>query len=94
MRELDCLRVKGKTQAVRIDQVFGPDEQPPAAALEHFQIGRERLLRADWQGARAAFRAARGQGSDDVAIDLFLQRCDQLQAQPPPDDWDGGWPVR
>lgn len=94
MRELDCLRVKGKTQAVRIHQVFGPDEQPPAAALERFQIGRERLMRADWQGAREAFRSARGHRSDDVAIDLFLQRCDQLQAQPPPDDWDGGWPVR
>jgi len=88
-RELDVVRVKGRAGVGRIHQLCGErgaagvpgDKQLAdfASALEHYR-GRR------WAEARAALdRLPPGDGPTEV----LLARIADLEAHPPPPEWDG-----
>ena len=92
--ELDLMRVKGRTQPVRIFTLLG------ALAADEVQI--ERLVPAhaamlaayrgrDWNGAEAALRVC--QSAAILALNgfyqLYLARIAEWRMNPPAADWDG-----
>jgi adenylate cyclase len=88
--ELDLVAVKGKSQAVRIFTL-----PPHPIEAEQFLARHNALLaayrRRDWEGALALLND-RGLTEEPVlapVYDLFRERIEQLQVEPPPNDWDG-----
>lgn len=90
MRELDEIRVKGKGEPVRLYQVL-VDDAISAASLAMFQEGREHYRRCRWRAAVACLEQVLAEVPDDAASRLLMERCDEYQASPPPEDWDGVW---
>jgi adenylate cyclase len=87
-REVDTLRVVGKSRPVRTYEVVGERGAVPAerlAALETFARGLEGYKKRDWAGAGRVFEGL----ADDPAARLYAERCRALAADPPPSDWDG-----
>ncbi len=90
LRELDLVRVKGKLQGVRVFEV---------AALGTELSTARRDLQARFAPALAAYREGRfaearaafaplAEGGDP-ASQVFLERCEAFEAEPPPEDWGG-----
>jgi adenylate cyclase len=43
----------------------------------------------DWDGAQALFQSFKTFQPDDKLVDVYLDRCKEFLARPPPRDWDG-----
>lgn len=101
--ELDLIKVKGKTEAVRIHALLGdPDvaQNPEFIALKEIH---DRIITSyrsqDWDGtaaamgeARAKIQTMRGVGlvhELDRFYSLYEERMVEYQTDPPPTDWDG-----
>jgi adenylate cyclase len=86
-REVDRLRVVGKTQPVRIFELIGERGGVPAPVLDRLAAF-ERLLasyrRRDWDAVLEVCRALEG---DPVAA-VYAARCERFRIEPPPADWD------
>lgn len=92
LREIDQVRVKGKTEPVIIHQLVGIEGQVPAKKLTLIEMGRDALAayrRQDWTGARTRFEALLDLDPQDGPARLFLERIAAFAADPPPADWDG-----
>ncbi len=91
LRSLDLILVKGKTKPVEIFAVLderGPGVGDPAWLPRHEEA--VKLYRAgDFPAAATAWRAVLAQCPGDSIAEVFLARCDELQATPPPERWDG-----
>lgn len=98
MRELDNIRVKGKTLPVKIFEVFGRSGEPLPAEmgrmLEAYGRGMESYRRRQWRDALAAFATGSETFPKDKVFELYAQRCHHFLEQPPPDDWDGVWELK
>jgi adenylate cyclase len=91
LRELDTIRVRGRSRPARIFQVLS-DERPVAAeALAAYARGRQALAAGHWIQAAEAFEIALAADPADGPSILMLQRARDLVRQPPPADWDGVW---
>ncbi|RED46145.1 adenylate/guanylate cyclase domain-containing protein [Aestuariispira insulae] len=88
-RELDLIKVKGKSAPTRVYELFEPDLLRPD--LSHALAA---YRRQDWTGANAAFEQVLAQDPDDPVAQVFLFRTAQLQAKPPEADWDGVWELQ
>ena len=96
-REIDCVRVKGKTQPVtvyellcrRTDDAGGRAAQLAGAFSQAFIAYRQRRF----TDAVAVLQAATENGTD-AAVTRFLERCRALVDDPPPDGWDGVYIAR
>lgn len=94
--ELDLIKVKGKTEAVRVWTLLGR----PAMAREDWFLALEKAHKAmleayrgqDWAGARALLARCRDL-KGELAIDGFYTLMDEriaaFEANPPGPDWDG-----
>ena len=93
-REVDVVRVKGKTEPTTIHELLGMAGETPASVLELARLSTEALAafrRRDWDGAERAYRACQALVPDDGPARVFLERIARLRADPPPADWDGIW---
>ncbi len=91
VRELDLIRVKGRTKPVIVYELLGPIE---SFDQYHDLIARfERGLRAyrtgRWEEALAVFEETASEHPNDYATHLYTERCHELLAQPPEGVWDG-----
>jgi adenylate cyclase len=92
-RELDCVRVKGKTQPVLVYELLARREadsggryaQLAGAFTQAYMAYRRRRF----GDAITALQAVRTMHPEDTAIDRFIARCRALMADPPGADWDG-----
>jgi adenylate cyclase len=91
VRELDSVRVKGKLEPVMIYELFGHGslEQSSKQLLQAFREGLAAYKQRQWQQAIACFQEALGINPDDEPAKLYLQRCEEYQLSPPPENWDG-----
>ena len=97
-REVDKLRVKGKTEPVTLYESYAwrahrisADEQAAyALQLE----GLEQFRAQSWRAADASFRRSKKLLPDDKVPDLYLDRIAHYQLHPPGDDWDGVWTMQ
>ena len=90
-RELDAIRVKGRTQALKIYQLLAPSDGLTAAQQTLIANYADGL--AQWRArefGRAAACFARSAEVDRPAA-LFAARARELAENPPPADWD---PIR
>jgi class 3 adenylate cyclase len=87
-RELDTIRVKGRTEAVRIFEPLGLADQVASDLISRARAYGEGLMRyrtRDFAGAADAFaRVAR----DDAPSAYFLARARELARRPPGADWE------
>jgi adenylate cyclase len=95
VREVDLLRVKGKTRPVAVyeSHAYRADRDAPdfRRSLERFTAGLQAFRGRRWGEARRAFEEALASRPDDRLPALYLERVALYEAEPPPDDWDGVW---
>jgi len=92
-RELDSIRVLGKSEPVRIYQLLAVKGQLPDAAGKlrtRYAEGLADYRAARWPTARAAFEACLKLAPDDGPSKTMLHRIQEFEARPPA-GWDGVW---
>lgn len=98
VREIDRLRVKGKTEPVSIYEAlaqhtvdmrtnFAAGHEAYASGLKHYRAG-------DFGKALREFDSARQLLPGDVSSQLQHARCLHFLAHPPGPDWDGVWTLK
>jgi PAS domain S-box-containing protein len=95
-RELDCIRVKGKNEPIKLYELVGLLAEPISDAkkqsIDFYHRGREFYLNRKFTRAMGEFGAILEEiDSHDKAAILHLKRCQHFLQEPPPDDWDGVW---
>jgi adenylate cyclase len=93
IREIDLVRVKGRDRAVRLYETLAwrAGDAGLEPFLDVYNAGRAAFVERDWALAAAAFERALGMDPGDGPSRLHLDRARDLQASPPPPDWDGAW---
>ncbi|NOX35953.1 MAG: CHASE2 domain-containing protein [Calditrichaeota bacterium] len=98
VRQLDLLRVKGKTEPVKVFELVALRKDPLdphiKQLLEVFQKGYQHYLAQNWEWAMRYFKQALEIVPDDVPSKLYLQRCQEFKENPPGKDWDGVYTLR
>ena len=91
-RELDLLRVKGKTEAIKVYQVISRTEDLTVhmnQMLFHYNNGLTFYKEQKWQKAIKAFSKALSINSADGPSKTYMKRCQTFLQNPPPNNWDG-----
>jgi adenylate cyclase len=91
-RELDSVRVKGKDQPVKIYELIVRRSQASSeqkVRVEEFHAALADYRNRQWPRARQTFQAILEKQPHDGAAKLYVERCQALEKNPPPDDWDG-----
>ena len=91
LRELDVIKVRGRSRPERIFQVMTGEAPLGRPALDSYAKGRAALAGRRWKDAVAAFEAAVAAAPDDGPSALMLARAQVLARTPPAKDWDGVW---
>ncbi len=90
-RELDIVRVKGKTRPAAIFEPLGPTadiSRQTAEMLDTYADALAAYRDKRWDAAAMAFENLR-QHSDDLLYNVYLDRIERFRQRPPPEDWDG-----
>ena len=93
-RELDSIRVVGKSEPVRIFELLarkGELEQATIDLRESFERGLNAYRNRDWDRAQAYFAACLEINLADGPAQLFIERLQYVRDHPPAEDWDGVW---
>lgn len=88
-RELDRVRVVGRTAAVAVCEPLGPRGAPVPAFADTFRAAREAYGKRQFASALDGFLAADAARGGDPPSRAFAARCRGYLAAPPPEDWDG-----
>jgi adenylate cyclase len=91
-REIDWIRVKGRTRPVAIYEVAALAGALPSSrtvVFEAYSQGLARYRARDFVGARSAFERALERDPSDGPSRTFLGRLEEYQAAPPGPHWDG-----
>ena len=92
-RQLDLLRVKGKTEPVKVYELMGtiekgiPDNKMRVTEL--FNQGFAAYMQQEWQGALDHFENAIAINAKDGPSRRYIQRCKLYLENPPDATWDG-----
>ena len=92
-RQLDLLRVIGKSNPVKVYELVGlKNKGIPAAkqqVLDIFAKGFESYLNMEWGIALKYFQQALAIDRNDRPSKTYVGRCEQFMQNPPPEGWDG-----
>jgi adenylate cyclase len=96
-RELDLIRVKGKTQPVTIYELLGHASQPSeygspedtACRLAAFAHARALYSERQWEDAQKAFENILVKWDGDGPSRTYWKRCQEYLFDEPPSGWDG-----
>ncbi len=95
LREIDLIRVKGKTEPVAIYQILDYHDEKSFPkmddVLELFDAGLRQYRRNNWRKAMNIFNKALNLNPHDSVSKLFLDRCQYYLEKPPTNEWDGVW---
>ncbi len=93
-REIDLVRVVGKTQPIRIYELLGTHAKPPSEnklrVQAYFKDGLVLYRESKFQDALAKFSRAH-EIDEDKPSQVFVERCKKFMQQPPEVDWAGVW---
>jgi adenylate cyclase len=89
-RELDSVRVKGKTLPVAIFELVGERDIIVYSDefLEHYNQGLLAYKDREWDRAIGEFKKAVVLNEDEVS-EMYMKRCRHFKKYPPGQDWDG-----
>lgn len=92
IRDIDRVIVKGKTEPVGVYEVldYHNEESFPnlMEVVNNFKSAREHYNNGDWDKSIALFRECLKGNPDDKLSQSYIDRCEMLKADPPP-EWDG-----
>lgn len=92
-RILDFVRVKGKQETVMIAEVLIPGidsiSDQKIAFREQFEAAIFDYERADFVSALNGFRDVHQNNPEDIAAQIYIERCEYYQTAGVGDDWDG-----
>jgi adenylate cyclase len=92
-RELDLVRVKGKTEPAKVFELIGLKEkgvsEKKQQVITTFVQGFENYLAQKWDDAIANFNETLKINPYDGPARTYLKRCQQFKQYPPGADWDG-----
>jgi adenylate cyclase len=91
-RELDRVRVKGRSASVAIFEPLGVAERLDPERREQarrHQAALERFRARDWDAAEAGFAELARREPGSLLYALYRERIATLRAEPPGPDWDG-----
>ncbi len=95
VRELDYVRVKGKTQPVYIYELLGLRSEtsvcPQQEWVELYHQGRQYYQQQSFELAAEMFTKILHCYPCDLAAEVYCDRCQQFLQAPPGKDWDGAW---
>lgn len=89
-RELDKIRVKGRSQPEIIYTLLGP--MPADGLPDWWQLWSEALSayrQREWEVAGRLFSAVLRIKPEDIPAKLYIERCRQNHQNPPPPNWKG-----
>lgn len=93
VRELDKIRVKGKTTAVNIYELISDMDTPIDSTMEKFldlyHLGRKAYMAMNFPQAIAYFLDAQQLQPNDQAVNIHLERANFYLENPPSQPWDG-----
>ena len=92
LRELDVIRVKGKSRPVKVYELIarkGKTDDETLELLKNFASGLEEYRKQEWNKATECFMAAINIKPEDYPTRLYLNRCNAFKVTPPPAEWDG-----
>jgi adenylate cyclase len=90
VRRIDTVTVYGRTQAGAIYELLEMAEEGSAEQAEWvraYEAGLDAYARRDWAGAIELFRTVMAIRSGDRPSEIFIDRCQNYLASPPPEDW-------
>ncbi|MBN1881498.1 MAG: CHASE2 domain-containing protein [Deltaproteobacteria bacterium] len=95
-RELDLVRVKGKTKPVKIYEVLGKQngDQELQKLVHLFEKAMAAARERDWDVALAIFKEVQVQFPDDKPTALYIDRITEAKHNPPEADWDGVFDIK
>lgn len=92
-RYLDLVRVKGKTEPVKIHELIGYRSMVTAnqiEAAEIYESGFKAYLEQNWSLAIKLFTdSENAKGSKDKSSHMLIERCEEYKLNPPGNHWDG-----
>ncbi len=91
-RELDLVRVKGKTKPVRVYELLGLKGQLSQSVLDEASRFEEALMHyraCGWNHAKSIFSELNAKNTSSTLYSLYLERIKQFENNPPPPNWDG-----
>jgi len=94
VRELDRVRVMGRSEAVRVFELLARKGAlaPAVAQLrDAFEAALALYRIQKWDEAQRGFERCLALDPADGASKVFLERIGRLRAQPPGAGWDGAW---
>jgi adenylate cyclase len=98
LREVDRIRVKGKSQPVGVFEVldhYDPSKRPELVELLGlYQRGLALYRSRAWADAAKVFAQAQRVSPRDGVSKLYVERCGYFQEHPPASDWDGVWTMK
>ena len=93
LREMDWVKVKGKSEPVELYEIYNMDppeiQELKRKAGSSILRGLTQRRRKNWDKAVAAFEKALAIYPEDQAAAVHIKRCHELQHQDLPDNWDG-----
>ena len=90
VRRLDWVAVYGRTQGLAVYELLGMADLGALQTPEWvtaYEAGLDAYARRDWAGAAALFESAIAHRGDDLPSRIFVERCRNYLASPPPGDW-------
>jgi len=96
-REIDSINVVGKKEPVNVYQLLGyPDDIDKRLheIVDNYQKGLYAYRDQNWDSAVDFFNSVLVLDPDDGPSKAMLQRCGELKANPPGEDWDGSYTMR
>ncbi len=91
-RELDRVKVKGKTEPVTLYEVVGETKDSPINYQEYLCLLNDAFFHyylQHWDRAEDIFSRLQRQAPDDMLHRLYLDRIAAFRIEPPGEDWDG-----
>jgi adenylate cyclase len=90
-RELDLIRVKGKTHPVKVYELLGlaANAHLFSDLVSRFERGLAAYRSGQWLEAIEIFQKLLGDHPQDGPSQVFIERCLNLLARPPEGSWDG-----
>ena len=97
LRELDIIKVVGKSKPMKVYELLAPKGQLPVNALQllkSYQEGMQKYHDRKFAEALAKFEDILKVYPDDGPSKLYRQRCEVLRDFPPSANWDGVFEMR
>ncbi len=91
VRELDIVRVVGKTEPVKIYEIFAKKGEIDADKMKIknlFTQGLESYRKRNWDEAHQLFDEVLTIALEDGPSKSYISRCENFKGNPPPVDWD------